>query len=295
MGAISYTNTFSDGDSTNLGVKIQQNFADVTDVLNGSVDATNVSSSANISVTSLTLSTSGSASVIQNSSIALDQMIDLNSGKSLKITDSGDNVLLEIKDTGEIVIPVGKTSYFPIGTILFFEGTWTDNVTIPGWYKCDGNNGTPDLTDKFIRAEGSSGNTGGSDDAINPTHTHTATVGNQSDDHDHAYSFSTSITQFTDSTHAHEIDLTSWANYKDDKGRQHHGLTAGTVRNLSNFGASGATMEGDAHTHTFSWTSDTESTPHNHSVSIENAGDGEDGTGKNVPSYYTLIPIMRVS
>lgn len=37
---------------------------------------------------------------------------------------------------------------FPLGTIWQYEGTEAD---IPsGWFICDGNNGTPDLTDKFI-------------------------------------------------------------------------------------------------------------------------------------------------
>lgn len=37
---------------------------------------------------------------------------------------------------------------FPIGTIWQYEGTEAD---IPsGWFICDGDNGTPDLTDKFI-------------------------------------------------------------------------------------------------------------------------------------------------
>jgi len=48
----------------------------------------------------------------------------------------------------------------PIGTVLMFNGA---NITLPGWYKCDGNNGTPNLVDKFIRSEAASGNTGGLD------------------------------------------------------------------------------------------------------------------------------------
>jgi hypothetical protein len=76
----------------------------------------------------------------------------------------------------------------PIGTIKMFYGSTSD---IPrGWYICDGNNGTPDLRNKFIRGGDSStvGDTGGSDttDAITPTtttngsHNHTASVGSAS-------------------------------------------------------------------------------------------------------------------
>jgi hypothetical protein len=65
----------------------------------------------------------------------------------------------------------------PVGTILMFDGTdWQDNVTLVGWYKCDGANGTPDLRDKFIKGTGSLPSTGGSNAltaAMLPKHTHT--------------------------------------------------------------------------------------------------------------------------
>lgn len=39
----------------------------------------------------------------------------------------------------------------PLGTILMYNGTnWQNDVTIPGWYMCDGQNGTPDLRERFI-------------------------------------------------------------------------------------------------------------------------------------------------
>ncbi|DAZ90958.1 TPA_asm: hypothetical protein ES702_05921 [Lokiarchaeia virus SkuldV3] len=53
-----------------------------------------------------------------------------------------------------------------------YSGTWIDNETIPGWYKCDGNNGTVNLVDKFVRGGITSGATGGSDDAVVVEHLH---------------------------------------------------------------------------------------------------------------------------
>lgn len=60
----------------------------------------------------------------------------------------------------------------PIGYIAMFSGVWTDNVTIAGWYKCDGNNGTVNLVNKFVRGGTASGATGGSDDAVVVDHDH---------------------------------------------------------------------------------------------------------------------------
>jgi len=60
----------------------------------------------------------------------------------------------------------------PIGTILMFSGTFVNNITIIGWYICDGNNGTVNLINKFVRGGATSGATGGDDDAVVVAHTH---------------------------------------------------------------------------------------------------------------------------
>lgn len=44
-----------------------------------------------------------------------------------------------------------KYDILPPGTILMYNGkNWQNDVTIPGWYMCDGQNGTPDLRERFI-------------------------------------------------------------------------------------------------------------------------------------------------
>jgi len=49
----------------------------------------------------------------------------------------------------------------PIGTIRMHTGQWINNITIPGWYCCDGNNGTPNLVGRFIIGSGTPGVFGG--------------------------------------------------------------------------------------------------------------------------------------
>jgi hypothetical protein len=63
------------------------------------------------------------------------------------------------------------------GLIVLYSGVSTNIPT--GFVICDGNNGTPNLRDKFIVGSGdvySIGNTGGSQDTILVTHTHTGTT-----------------------------------------------------------------------------------------------------------------------
>ena len=62
----------------------------------------------------------------------------------------------------------------PVGGIIMWSGA-TNNIP-SGWALCDGNNGTPNLQDKFIVGAGSSyavAATGGSADATLVSHSHT--------------------------------------------------------------------------------------------------------------------------
>jgi hypothetical protein len=75
-------------------------------------------------------------------------------------------------------------TFFPKGTILTFSTEAWNNATNPGfkdiWKICDGQNGTPNLVNMFLRGAGSSGTIGGADSvaltANNlPSHNHGAT------------------------------------------------------------------------------------------------------------------------
>ena len=82
--------------------------------------------------------------------------------------------------SGEVLVSQGSGvtpvwgSGFPTGGIIMWSGSV---ATIPsGWYLCDGTNGTPNLTDRMVIGAGSTyavDGTGGSKDAIIPSHSHT--------------------------------------------------------------------------------------------------------------------------
>jgi hypothetical protein len=71
---------------------------------------------------------------------------------------------------------INDLTFFPKGTILMYDGTgWIDNVTLKGWYKCDGHNDTPNLQDCFIKGSGSAPAKGGSNaltSSLLPMHAH---------------------------------------------------------------------------------------------------------------------------
>jgi hypothetical protein len=64
-------------------------------------------------------------------------------------------------------------TFFPKGTIMVYDGALWDRVGgIPGWAICNGQNGTINLTDKFIRGGSVARQTGGSNSAQLIRHGH---------------------------------------------------------------------------------------------------------------------------
>jgi hypothetical protein len=116
----------------------------------------------------------------------------------------GYNYKFVLKDAGGTTIQTYDNLYGIIGTASSAGTTiptgliamWSGSIgAIPsGWYLCDGSNGTPNLTDRFIVGAGSTyavNATGGATTATLttnnlPAHTHTATV----TDPGHAHTFS---------------------------------------------------------------------------------------------------------
>ena len=109
------------------------------------------------------------------------------------LTDAND-VTIQTYDNiyGIIGVAATSTSAFTSGMIMLWSGAIG---SIPsGWYLCDGTNGTPNLTDRFIVGAGFSysvGGTGGSKDAIVVSHTHTATSVVTDPGHSHTQLWST--------------------------------------------------------------------------------------------------------
>jgi hypothetical protein len=99
-------------------------------------------------------------------------------------------------------IYIGGNEYLPIGTVLMYNGSGIanpgsrntplgdesgDTIKMPGWYVCNGNASTPNLLNKFVRAEAASGNTGGSDNAIVVSHNHGGVTGGMNANNPHRH------------------------------------------------------------------------------------------------------------
>jgi len=224
--------------------------------------------------------------------------LDSSSNANLTINDltinASNSINLKVDNKELIKLTAdGKVSIshlLPIGTVLMFNGNGihnaasrssdigsdpSDTISMPGWYVCNGKSGTPNLLNRFIRSEAASGNTGGSDDAVVVNHNHGGSVGGSG----------TLYTNYTNPSHNHLAPDQSnpgvneqWGyggrygnkeyDYNSPEGNERNSKTSTTNIN---------------HRHSIN--------SHSHAI----PSDGVDGTGKNMPSYYSLIFIIRMS
>jgi hypothetical protein len=173
------------------------------------------------------------------------------------LTDSSD-VTIQTYDNLYGIIGTAPTpaTPTPAGGIILWSGSIG---SIPaGWVLCNGNNGTPDLRNRFVVGAGSTYSvdaTGGSADAIVVSHTHTAT--------------STSTSAVTDPGHSHGYTSFGY----DGGGGPGLSRTPDSVNNQASTSTTGITVAT--------------------TTTTTNASAGTSGTNANLPPYYALCYIMK--
>lgn len=165
----------------------------------------------------------------------------------------------------------------PKGAIIMWSGSVS---SIPnGWALCDGNNGTPDLRNRFIVGAGGEyavGDTGGAKEVTLtvdeiPAHTHSGTTGSAGS-HTHSAS--------TNSTGSHTHTYTRYSSRPASMIGSGQGWGGTSSVNTSSAGA---------HTHTVTVQS---AGAHTHSFTTDSTGGGK--AHENRPPYYALCFIMKL-
>ena len=160
---------------------------------------------------------------------------------------------------GIIGVAATSASAFTSGMIMLWSGSIG---SIPsGWYLCDGTNGTPNLTDRFIIGAGASYSVGGTGGVSSitlttsnmPAHTHTATV--------------------TDPGHSHTLNISGGS----------------SITGLGGSGASG--WQGTNTGVTYVTTSGTNSSTTG--VTVTNASNGSGTSFSILNPYYALAYIQK--
>ncbi|WP_323665228.1 hypothetical protein [Aliarcobacter butzleri] len=220
--------------------------------------------------------------------LELDQ-VDNTSDKDKPISIKTKEALDALEDA------ISKLDIIPKGIINMWSGTIAN---IPsGWALCNGQNGTPDLRDKFIVGAGASydvDSTGGSKDAIvvshshtQASHTHTATA---AADGAHTHNISISAS----GAHAHTLLASSvdginsgtfkYASYTDGTDTTPNITSTDSIQSSGAHSHTGSATTNGAHTHTIT----------NSAVAPTIASTGENGKNANLPPYYALAFIMKI-
>ena len=169
-----------------------------------------------------------------------------------------DGVTSNIQTQLDAVTATAAAGVVPSGIISLWSGA--SNAIPAGYALCDGFNNTPDLRNRFVIGAGSTyavGATGGSADAIVPSHTHGLTSA---------------------STDNHSIDGTFTAS----KPQAATGV-------FSVVGGQAGGADGGQSTAGLYTLSDT----HNHGLTGSTDSTGSSATDANLPPYYALCYIMK--
>ena len=189
------------------------------------------------------------------------QLTKTDSSWNLSFDNNDNEIILETAGTyldKDIKISVSNNS-IPSGVIMLWSGL---SSNIPeGYVLCDGNNGTPNLTDKFIIGAGSTysvGETGGESVHIltideMPSHNHSGTTG-QNGNHSHR------VGTDKDTTYVTYGDC--WSVHNSSTGASYY---------------NGSTTSDGNHTHSFTTNNTGGNQAHN-----------------NMPPYYSLCYIMKI-
>lgn len=185
---------------------------------------------------------------------------------SNRITNMGDGInLTDAATVGQAV---------PSGAILMWSGSI---ATIPtGWFLCDGNNGTPNLVDRFVVCAGSTyavNAVGGNANATVVAHTHTGTTGAMSANSSHTHGI-------TDAGHTHGPDSPATFFYTNNAGSSFQGPGP------NGFGGSFTTANA-----TTGISVNAANTDHTHNFTTNSTG--SPATNANLPPYLALAYIMK--
>jgi hypothetical protein len=215
----------------------------------------------------------------------------------------------------------GAQQVLPIGTVLMYNGTGIadvetrtedigertgDSISLLGWKVCNGLAGTPNLLNKFIRSMSASGNTGGSDDAMAHTHAftqpsaheitqptfNTPTLSHAAHSHGSSNMFAC-INAFDTANYTRWIGRGSFASTSVVACEIWAGGSNATVGGVAISGNTDSTTDSSHAAAACTRTTDVALT-NNHSGGAVGAVN-ESRTGQNMPAYYSLIFIIRMS
>jgi hypothetical protein len=265
--------TPNDNDNTTYGISIQDGFSATQKALRLTAGGTGTGFQDNFfnAAGKVTLNRIGNDTleigVVQtrlrvNVAPFIDEDITFVSTRGTRLLQNGNTITID-------------SPQVPIGTIVMYNGTTAPN----GWAICNGNNGTPDLRNRFIVSSNGTGfnfnDTGGFRDNTVVDHTHDITTNNNTTAHSHTENFQADSINLD---HNHSITVDNV-----DAGHSHNG--SASTGGSHTHGGGNYSSSGGSHGHTINFGGG----GHNHPMSVNNHahtvatarvnGDTESGNG----------------
>src|SRR5690625_615574 len=227
-----------------------------------------------------------------------------HTGNILKTTGNNNNYPMSQKAVTDALNNLPTPEGIPSGLISMWSGAL--NAIPSGWALCDGSNGTPNLTDRFIVAAGGDYAVGDTGDGSIPSHSHGSGSLTAASSGAHTHTASTgsagshSHSGSANSTGAHTHTIQSYQSLDSEGTRTL--LMRNPIANPSFQNRSGVrAASSGAHTHSLSINSNG---AHTHTVSVASGGahthsvsgtTAESGSGTAViAKYYALAYIMKL-
>lgn len=210
------------------------------------------------------------ARYVKKAGDSMTGQLSLSAGAPTDPLHAANKAYVDTKSVAAADAAVAALITFPPGGIIMWSGA---QAAIPtGWVLCNGQNGTPDLRDRFVMGAGLTyavGASGGSKDAIVPTHTHTLS----------------GATTTVAGSHTHPVY---------DPGHTHVYLNAAAGQNIgpqanANHNTGGYSDTAAAGTNiSLYYAGD-----HSHGLTGTIGAAGVSATNANLPPYYALCFIMK--
>lgn len=169
-------------------------------------DGTNIGIGLSTPTQKLSISNGGNISLSNDNAFLLlgdktSQHLVMDDDEILSKTNTGTAGTLELQKFGGDVNVNGKIKQngfdlLPVGSVVMYSGSVSGNYPIingvvnTNWHICNGSNGTPDLTNKFIVGSGSSYSLNDTGGQSSSTHTHSfnpSSKSTTSKSHSHTY------------------------------------------------------------------------------------------------------------
>tara|TARA_B100001173_G_scaffold309234_1_gene321129 strand:- start:1468 stop:3624 length:2157 start_codon:yes stop_codon:yes gene_type:complete len=218
--------------------------------------------------------------------------ISTNNSLDLNLTAAGGDIFTQNTNldlgTGVLTVNSVQHAHVPTGAIIIWYGN-SGNVPT-GWVICDGNNGTPNLSGRFIVCSGTSettysaGQSGGQDQYAfsiqeMPAHNHSGNTVDTTQEHTHPIVLETATSEIT---HGHELNNhTSTENATQSHTHTYVATTSGSHQGEHSHSGTALDDPGGLAPHAHALTSGTESEQtdgsHEHNIDIQFSYSGQSG------------------